>query len=133
VGSRGVRWFEAFTEAQGQARTEELPPRSDRGGGEQHRPALPQVQRPSRTHARSSLRRVPVMTDCQHEFDPMPQEMIVVTEEMAMKEPLRFDWSPPQIVQCKKCGAPLNRGRFAGLTSHPWAGLGVPLDEDDDS
>jgi hypothetical protein len=62
--------------------------------------------------------------ECEHEVDPYPSGVIVVTEEMAMREPLRFDWAPPRIVACKKCGAPVDRGRFIGMTSHPWAGRG---------
>jgi hypothetical protein len=63
VGQGGVRWLEAFTEAPRQARTEELSSGSDRGSGEQHRPALPQVQRSSGTHAWPSLQGVPAMTE----------------------------------------------------------------------
>lgn len=61
---------------------------------------------------------------CEHEVDSMPTETIMVTEEQARAEPLRFNWAPPRIVECKKCGAPIDRGRFTGYIDHPWASLG---------
>jgi hypothetical protein len=60
---------------------------------------------------------------CDHEWEPYPTETIVVTEEQASAQPLRFNWEPERIVPCKKCGAPIDRGRYDRAISHPWAGL----------
>lgn len=66
--------------------------------------------------------------DCAHENVPRysdevsdPSGVIFITEEMAAAEPLRMDWSPPRIVACPDCGTPVDRGRYTGYTSHPWA------------
>lgn len=59
------------------------------------------------------------MSDCKHECDPYPSGSIVVSDEDFYARPLRMDWGPPQIVPCKHCGAPLDRGRYSQMISIP--------------
>ena len=59
------------------------------------------------------------MEPCEHEAEPYPAEMIVVSDEEFYANPLRQDWAPPRFVPCLKCGAPLDRGRYSGMVSIP--------------
>jgi hypothetical protein len=57
------------------------------------------------------------MTDCEHEVDPYPTELVV---QRIADSPLPRPYPPfPQIVPCKKCGAPINRGRYDRMISVP--------------
>jgi hypothetical protein len=61
----------------------------------------------------------PVLSEiCKHEWEPYPTEPIVVSDEEFAKNPLK-NFSPPSIVPCKKCGAPINRGRYDRVIDIP--------------
>ncbi len=51
------------------------------------------------------------MTECQHEFEPQDHSLLVVDGPLDL---LRHDHRP-SIVPCRKCGAPINRGRSTGM------------------
>jgi hypothetical protein len=55
---------------------------------------------------------------CMHECDPYPTEPIVVSDEEFYASPLG-NFTPPRIVPCKHCGAPLDRGRYTGVIAIP--------------
>ena len=56
---------------------------------------------------------------CDHEWEPYSSELIVVSDEEFYAQPLRMDWAPPRYVDCKKCGAPIDRGRYEKAISIP--------------
>lgn len=58
------------------------------------------------------------MTHCQHVVEPYPAEMIVVSDAEFRANPLG-NWTPPRYVPCQKCGAPVDRGRYARMISIP--------------
>lgn len=58
------------------------------------------------------------MSECQHEYDPYPSETIVVSDDEFYANPLG-NFTPPQIVGCKHCGAPMDRGRYDRMISIP--------------
>lgn len=54
---------------------------------------------------------------CQHEVEPYPTHTVV---QRIADNPLPPAQPPfPQIVPCKKCGVPVNRGRYSRMISVP--------------
>ena len=72
------------------------------------------------------------MSDCQHECDSYPSDLIVVPDEEFYANPLR-DYAPPRYVPCKHCGAPMDRGRYDRMISIPALRDVWPFGRDDES
>jgi len=73
-----------------------------------------------------------VMGQCDHECEPYPTELIVVSDEEFCANPLKYDYAPPRIVPCLKCGAPVDRGRYTQMISIPALRDDWPYGEDED-
>lgn len=58
--------------------------------------------------------------DCEHEFDPIPTGVIYDDSPLPRTPP-----GLERIVPCKKCGAPLDRGRFTELIDNPYARISL--------
>lgn len=69
---------------------------------------------------------------CDHECEPYPTELIVVSDDEFYAQPLRQAWAPPRIVPCLKCGAPIDRGRYVQMISIPALREDWPFRDDEE-
>jgi hypothetical protein len=54
------------------------------------------------------------MTDCAHRTEPYPDVIVQRIDDNPLPQ-----GPPPRIVPCLDCGAPIDRGRYEGMTSVP--------------